>query len=74
LALKVSQLLPKQPKVTGFQNLRYRHASFEDTEIEFVGAEERIHFESRSVVENGTLEDDRSNRDFTINAGIILEY
>ena len=70
LALKVSQLLPKQPKVQVFKTYGTAMLRFEDTEIEFVGArKESYHFESRNpVVENGTLEDDQNRRDFTINA------
>ncbi|HEX8562906.1 MAG TPA: HD domain-containing protein [Flavobacterium sp.] len=70
LAQKVSQLLPKKPKVQIFRTYGTAMLRFEDTEIEFVGArKESYHFESRNpVVENGTLEDDQNRRDFTINA------
>lgn len=70
LALKVSQLLPRKPKVQVFKTYGTAMLRFEDTEIEFVGArKESYHFESRNpVVENGTLEDDQNRRDFTINA------
>lgn len=70
LALKVSDLLPKKPKVQIFKTYGTAMLRFEDTEIEFVGArKESYNLESRNpVVENGTLEDDQNRRDFTINA------
>lgn len=70
LALKVSELLPRKPKVQIFKTYGTAMLRFEDTEIEFVGArKESYNLESRNpVVENGTLEDDQNRRDFTINA------
>lgn len=70
LALKVSELLPKKPKVQVFKTYGTAMLRFEDTQIEFVGArKESYNLESRNpVVENGTLEDDQNRRDFTINA------
>ncbi len=70
LALKVSDLLPKKPKVQVFKTYGTAMLRFEDTEIEFVGArrESYTHDSRNPIVENGTLEDDQNRRDFTINA------
>ena len=70
LALKVSELIPHNPKVQVFKNYGTAMLRYEDMDIEFVGArKESYQFESRKpVVENGTLEDDQNRRDFTINA------
>ena len=70
LALKVSSLLPRKPKVQIFKNYGTAMLRFEDTDIEFVGArKESYQSDSRNpLVENGTLKDDQDRRDFTINA------
>lgn len=70
LALKVSELLPNQPKVQVFKNFGTAMLRFNDLDIEFVGArKESYNRESRKpMVENGTLKNDQDRRDFTINA------
>jgi putative nucleotidyltransferase with HDIG domain len=70
LALKVSELIPHNPKVQVFKNYGTAMLRYEDMDIEFVGArKESYQLDSRKpVVENGTLEDDQNRRDFTINA------
>ncbi len=70
LALKVSELLPKKPKVQVFKNYGTAMLRFGDTDIEFVGArKESYQSDSRNpMVEDGSLQDDQNRRDFTINA------
>jgi putative nucleotidyltransferase with HDIG domain len=70
LAKKVSERLPKHPKVQVFANYGTAMLRHDGIDIEFVGArKESYSFDSRNpIVENGSLQDDQNRRDFTINA------
>lgn len=73
LARKVSELLGKKARCNYFPNFGTAQVSFQGEEYEFVGARrESYRRDSRKpIVEDGTLDDDISRRDFTINAMAI---
>lgn len=69
LAKMVSTETGKKGQVTVFRSFGTAMLRYEDLEIEFVGArkESYNHGSRKPVVENGSLQDDLSRRDFTIN-------
>ncbi|MCH5240826.1 MAG: HD domain-containing protein [Muribaculaceae bacterium] len=70
LASEVAKKLGHKAKLTIFPNYGTAQVKYKDLELEFVGARrESYNRDSRNpIVENGTLEEDLTRRDFTINA------
>ena len=70
VAETVARHLGRGARCNVFKNFGTAQVKFRDTELEFVGArrESYSHDSRKPVVEDGTLDDDLSRRDFTINA------
>ena len=70
VAEAVARHLGRGARCNVFKNFGTAQVKFRDTELEFVGArrESYSHDRRKPVVEDGTLDDDLSRRDFTINA------
>ena len=70
LAKKVASLLPGHKEAKYYGAFGTAMIRFDGMEVEFVGARKESYDRNsrKPVVENGTLEDDISRRDFTINA------
>lgn len=75
-AHRLAEFLPGKRKVQFFQNYGTAMLRVGDLELEFVGArKESYRSESRKpIVEDGTLLDDLTRRDFTINSIAISLY
>jgi poly(A) polymerase len=73
VAKAVAKEISPTLEVNVFKNFGTAQFVFEDAAIEFVGARKESYDRNsrKPVVENGTLEDDLSRRDFTINAMAI---
>lgn len=73
LATEVASKLGRNTKLTVFRNYGTAQVHRHDLELEFVGARRESYTrDSRNpIVEDGTLEEDLSRRDFTINAMAI---
>ncbi|MDE6556117.1 MAG: CCA tRNA nucleotidyltransferase [Duncaniella sp.] len=70
LAEEVSRRLGKGAHLTVFRNFGTAQVKSHDLELEFVGARKESYSRNsrKPVVEDGTLTDDLSRRDFTVNA------
>ena len=73
LAKKVASLLPGHKEAKYYGAFGTAMINYQGMEVEFVGARKESYDRNsrKPVVENGTLEDDISRRDFTINAMAI---
>lgn len=73
LAKEVAETLGKKAHLSVFPNFGTAQVKFNGLELEFVGArKESYSRDSRNpIVENGTLEEDLTRRDFSINAMAI---
>lgn len=73
LAREVASRLGGKANISVFPNYGTAQVKYRDLELEFVGArKESYNHDSRNpIVETGTLEEDISRRDFTINAMAI---
>ncbi len=70
LAQRVAEIIGDSKKVIIFRNFGTAMLTFEEFEIEFVGARKESYrsHTRKPIVEEGSLEDDQNRRDFTINA------
>ena len=73
LAKEIADILGPKAKISMFPNYGTAQVKYKDLELEFVGArKESDSKNSRNpIVENGSLEEDITRRDFTINAMAI---
>ena len=73
VASELKKVLGRKAHLSVFRNFGTAQVKIRDMEVEFVGArrESYSHDSRKPIVEDGTLEDDKNRRDFTINAMAI---